>query len=99
MTKRRNKLSQSKHDKKVASLARGYKNRCFKVKADIPGYDKPNPIGKSGRIPDIEATKPGTRHIVEVETKDTVGAHKDQQKSFKQSARRRRRTKYRQVVI
>ena len=99
MSKHRSKSQQTKHDEKVASLARGYKNRGFKVKADLPGYPKPNPIGGTGRIPDIEATKPGTRHIVEVETENTVIAHKDQQKSFRQSARRRRRTKYRQVVI
>lgn len=99
MPKRRSKSQQSKHDKKVASLARGYKNRGFIVRADLPRYLKPNPIGKKGRIPDIEATKRGTRHIVEVETKETVDTHKDQQKSFKQSAFKRQRTKYRQIVV
>jgi len=99
LPKRRSKSQQTKHNEKVASLVRGYKNRGFKVKADIPGYEKPNPIGSNGRIPDIEATKSGTRHIVEVETENTVDAHKDQQRSFRQSARMRRRTKYRQVVI
>lgn len=99
MPRRRNKSQQTKHDKKVASLARGYKNRGFKVKADLPGYSKPNPIGKYRRIPDIEATKPGTRHIVEVETKSSINSDASQRRSFKQSAAKRRRTHYREVII
>lgn len=99
MPRRRSRSQQTRHDRKVASLARGYKNRGFKVKADLPGYSKPNPIGKNRRIPDIEATKPGTRHIVEVETKSTINSDKTQRRSFKQSATKRRRTRYREVVI
>ena len=55
--------------------------------------------GKKKRVPDVEATRPGTRHIVEVETKDTYEAHADQRTTFKKSARKRRRTKYKEEVV
>ena len=97
--KRRSKRRQTKHDEKVAQIARSYHRKGWKVKADLPEYSKPSPIGKNKRIPDVVATRPGTRHIIEVETKDTVDAHKDQRSTFKRSASQRRRTKYKEVVV
>lgn len=99
MGKKRSKAGQSKHDKKVRSIAKGYERRGYKVKADVSGYPKPVPIGKKKRVPDIEATRPGTRHILEVETKATYEAHKDQRATFKKSAKKRRRTKYKEAIV
>jgi type IV secretory pathway ATPase VirB11/archaellum biosynthesis ATPase len=96
---KRGTANQTKHDKKVRSLANSYRRKGFKVKADLMGFEKPTPIGKNKRIPDIEATKPGTRHIVEVETKDTYDSDKSQRASFRKSARKRRRTKYLENVV
>jgi len=99
MSKKRSKTNQSKHDKKVRSIAKSYERRGYKVKADISGYPKPEPIGKKKRVPDVEATRPGTRHIWEVETKATYEPHKDQRVAFKKSARKRRRTKYKEAIV
>jgi hypothetical protein len=95
----RSKASQSKHNKKVRSIAQSYRKKGWNVKADIPGFPKPTPIGKKKRVPDIEATRPGTRHIVEVETKETYEADKDQRASFKRSAKKRKRTKYIEEIV
>jgi hypothetical protein len=96
--RKRGRVSQTKHDRKVASIAKNYERKGWKVRADLPGYQKPKPIGKSKRIPDVIATRPGTRHIVEVETKDTLESHKRQQSTFRRSASQRNRTKYREEV-
>ena len=76
---------------KIKSIVSKLKREGWNVKADLLGYEKPSPIGKYKRIPDIEATKPGSRRIVEVEgeTED-----KEQIRSFRQSARMRPRTKF-----
>lgn len=81
----------SKHDREVRKIAEKLERKGWKVKADLPGYEKPFPIGKNKRIPDIEATKPGSRRIVEVEgeTED-----KEQIRSFQRSAKMRPRTKF-----
>ena len=81
----------SEHDKEVRRIARKLKKEGWKVKADLEGYKKPPPIGKYKRIPDIEATKPGSKRIYEVE-----GVTEDPQqiKSFRQSASQRPRTKF-----
>ena len=99
MGKKRSKTSQSKHNKKVRSIAKSYQRKGWKVKADIPGFPKPTPIGKNDRVPDIEATRPGTRHLIEVETKETYEADKDQRAAFRKSAKKRRRTKYKEAIV
>jgi len=81
----------SKHDREVRKIAEKMKRKGWKVKADLPGYEQPSPIGKYKRIPDIEATKPGSRRIIEVEGE---AEDKAQITSFKQSARTRSRTKF-----
>lgn len=96
--RKRGKSAQRKHDRKVASVAGKYERRGWRVRADLPGYQKPKPIGKSRRIPDVVATWPGTRHIVEVETKGTIETHKGQRSTFRRSAAQRKRTKYREEV-
>jgi len=92
--KRRSKAEQSKHDKAVRSIARSYQRKGWKVKADIPGFTKPKPIGKYKRVPDIVATRRGATHIVEVETRGTYRTDKDQRSTFKRSASHRKRTKF-----
>ena len=81
----------SEHDKEVRKIAKKLKRRRWKVKADLLGYEKPSPIGKYKRIPDIEATKPGSRRLIEVEG-ETVD--EEQVRSFKQSAKMRPRTRF-----
>lgn len=95
---RRSQREQSIHDRKVQQLANRFARKGFNVKADLPGYEKPEPIGEKGRIPDIEATKPGTRKLVEVETRSTLESDKKQIQSFEASARTRNRTTFDVVV-
>lgn len=61
---------QNKHDNMVRRVAREYLRSGWNVQADLPSYSRPPTIG--GRRPDIKATKPGTTHIIEVETSSTV---------------------------
>lgn len=98
MRRKRVKVAQRKHDQKVASIAKKYERKGWKVRADLPRYQKPKPIGKNRRIPDVVATRTGTRHIVEVETKGTIESHKGQRSTFRRSAAQRKRTKYREEV-
>ncbi len=92
---RRNPIQQTKHDKKVKAVAQQYKKQGFEVKADLPGFDRPAPIGKYGRIPDIEAVKGRRREIVEVETPETLKSDKDQQATFRKHAAQKSNTKFR----
>lgn len=93
---KRSRSRQTIHDKKVAQLARVLKRQGWKVKADLLGYEQPNQIGQY--IPDIEATKPGTRKIIEVETKDSVEKDKGQISAFRKSASQRNRTTFDMIV-
>lgn len=81
----------SKHDKEIHKIAKKLEREGWSVKAHLPCYEKPSPIGKYKRIPDIEATKPSSRRIIEVEG-ETVD--KEQIRSFQQSAKMRQRTKF-----
>ena len=49
-------------------------------------------------MPDIEATKPGTRKIIEVETQDSVEKDKKQLAAFRRSASQRNRTTFETVI-
>ena len=86
---RRSSLNQSKHNRKIKSLARKYERAGWTVEADIPGYDRPDRIGKY--IPDILARKRGAEKIIEVETPRTLLTDKRQHESFTRSAGRKRR--------
>jgi len=81
----------SEHDREVRRKVRKLEREGWSVKADLPDYEMPSPIGKYDRIPDIEATKPGSRRIIEVEGEKI---DKEQIRSFMQSARMRPRTKF-----
>ena len=82
----RSKNNQSKHDKKVESLAENLEKQGFSVQADISGYDKPTTFG--GMRPDVIGRKGKERRIYEVETPDSVDSARDQkqQEEFKDVA-------------
>lgn len=96
---KRTDAEQSAHDRKVREVARQYKREGYSVKADgIRGYKKPSAIGVHRRRPDIEATKAGSRVIVEVETPDSLRTDKEQLKTFTRHAAHKDRTKFHVVV-
>lgn len=94
----RGRGKQTKHDTRVKREADKLKRKGWKVKADIPGYHQPKPIGKEKRVPDVVARKKGATRIIEVETKDTLVKDKAQQSTFKRSAAQKKRTTYETVV-
>ena len=49
------KTGQKKHDSAVLKTAQWYENNGYKVKADLPDYNKPKKIG--GFIPDLIVKK------------------------------------------
>lgn len=94
----KNKSSSSKHDQRVKQETNKLKRDGWNVKADLPGMESPNPIGKDGRIPDIVATKQGHTRIVEVETPSSVKSDKDQQETFRRHAAQKNNTKFEVIV-
>ena len=59
------------HDNMVKRVADHLRNQGHKVSADILGYERPAQIG--AHIPDVSSVdSTGTRHIVEVETCETI---------------------------
>jgi len=91
---KRSSGGQKKHDQQVKQIANGLKRKGWRVKADIPGYDQPDAIGKKKHIPDIQATKAGATRLVEVETEDTMQTDKEQHETFRRSAAQRNRTSF-----
>lgn len=90
---------QATHDRKVRELARQYKTEGYSVKADrVRGYEKPATIGVHKRRPDIEATRDGSRLIIEVETPGSLVSDKEQLKTFARHAIHKSATKFRVVV-
>ena len=89
---KRSKRKQEKHDATVRKEANRLKREGWDVKADIPGFERPESIGKDRRVPDITATKAGAERIIEVETPDTVETDKDQQATFRRRASQKPRT-------
>lgn len=87
-------MSMSNHDKKVKAEADKLKKQGYNVKADIPGYEKPEGIGKSGFIPDIVAKKTSSTKIIEVETPSSKNKDKEQQAAFRRSASQKRGTTF-----
>jgi len=88
-------MANTRHDNAIRSTIRSLKRQGYKnIWADIPGYDSPDPIGKEGRVPDIVATKRGSRKIIEVEPKDQVEKHKDQHATFRRHAAQKRGTTF-----
>ena len=86
------------HDQAVRKLASQLKNEGWQVKASLPNRKQPDPIGKDGRIPDIQATKRGRTKLVEVETPSTVNSHKQQASAFRRSAAQKKNTSFGLVI-
>jgi len=94
----RSKRNQSQHDAKVQRLANKLARQGFKVQADIPGFTQPKTIG--GYRPDVVGKKGIQKKIIEVETPDSLKSKRDleQQKAFKQAAKRSDNTTFVRVV-
>jgi hypothetical protein len=97
MTKR-SPQKQNKHDLKVEKRAKKLEREGWNVKADLKGFDRPDPIGKYGHIPDIQAKKAGATKLIEVETGDTLQKDKKQHEAFRKSAAQRNRTTFKIVL-
>jgi hypothetical protein len=95
---KRTAARQTKHDAKVKQIAKQLQGQGYKVKADLPGYPSPTPIGKGRRVPDIEAKKGARRKIIEVETPETVKSDKEQHAAFRRSAAQRPNTSFNMEV-
>lgn len=95
--KKRIKTGQKKHDESVRRSADWYKSQGFKVKADLPGEEKPKKIG--GFVPDIIANKGKREIIIEVETKKTANADKEQQQAFRNYANKRKERGFRKKIV
>lgn len=84
----------SRHDRTVKREAIELKKEGWNVKADLKGFEQPDPIGRSGRIPDIVATKRGHRKIIEVETPTSVVKDKEQLSTFRRHAAQKPNTTF-----
>jgi len=91
---KRSSSQQTKHDRKVKQIAKQLERDDWNVQADLPGYDRPDPIGKDKHIPDLVATKAGATRIYEIETPETMEADKKQHEAFRRSAAQRKRTSF-----
>ena len=94
----RSKRSQVKHNAEVRKIANQLQGQGFKVKADVPGFPKPDTIG--GYRPDAVGTKGKQRKIFEVETPDSVNSARDQkqQQAFRQAANRSKNTTFKRTT-
>ena len=90
--------NQSTHDHRVRTLANEFKDKGWKVQADLPNFDQPDPIGNDERIPDILATRGNRTKIIEVETPSTVDSHQEQHSTFRRSAAQRENGEFELVV-
>ena len=86
--------SKTKHNEKVKQIAQKYKREGWNVQADLSGCDKPNPIGKHQRIPDIRATKKGAERLIEVETQETMRSDKKQHETFRRRSAQKPRSTF-----
>ena len=81
----RTKRGQRTHDQKVGQWVNRLKGPGKKVLADLPGYEKPEPV--NGRIPDVMVKQGGKIKMVgEVETQSTLKDDESQQESLKRGA-------------
>ncbi len=95
----RSASKQTEHNTMVNQLAKQLRRQGYNVKADLPGYPRPTPIGKDKKRPDIEATKGAKRKIIEVETSETIERDKKQHTAFRKSAARRSNTSFEMEVV
>lgn len=96
---KRSKKRQTAHNRKIDALAREHKREGWSVKADIPGFKRPTPIGRYQRIPDLELKKRGRTKLIEVETPSTLISDKKQQETFRRSSSLRKNTSFKVVIV
>jgi hypothetical protein len=94
---KRTKTSQKKHDQAVLRSAEWYKNQGYKVKADLPNWDKPKKIGSF--VPDLIAKKEEKEIIKEIETKSTNEKDKKQQEAFEEYAKRKKMREFKKKIV
>ncbi|PIZ44545.1 hypothetical protein COY31_02410 [Candidatus Wolfebacteria bacterium CG_4_10_14_0_2_um_filter_39_18] len=94
---KRTKIGQKKHDNTVLKSAEWYENQGFKVKADLPGWEKPKKIG--GFIPDLIAKKGKKEIIKEIETKDTNNKDVEQHEAFKEYTEKKRTREFKKKIV
>ena len=92
------KGSQNEHDKVVRREAKNLVRNGWTVRADLPGYEPPKPIGKKGVVPDIVASKRGHTRIVEVETPDSLDSDREQRATIARSAGQKSQTTFETIV-
>ena len=92
------KYANGDHDQVVRRLASQLKREGWQVKVDLPNRKQPDPIGKNGRIPDIQAIKRGRTKLIEVETPSTAYSHKEQVSTFRRSAAQKQNTSFNLVI-
>ncbi len=86
------------HDKKVRATASRYKREGWSVRADIPGYKRPGPIGKYNRIPDIVVKKGKKIRIFEIETPKSLKTDRAQRSTFSKHASNKKNTIFKVLV-
>ena len=91
---KRSRGAQTKHNQTVRRRARALEGDGWNVRADVPGYERPEPIGGAGHVPDIVAKKRGHTRIEEVETPESLDSDRDQHAAFRRSAAHRPRTSF-----
>lgn len=88
----------NEHNKKVRTTANRYKKNGWRVRADIPGYKRPDPIGKYNRIPDVVAKKGRQTRIFEIETPKSLKTDRAQRSTFKKHAANKPNTTFKTLV-
>jgi hypothetical protein len=64
-------MSQPDHDTMVRSAIKNCEKHAFaNIKAALEGYEQPE--GYGGKIPDIEAYRNGTKHLIEIEDLESI---------------------------
>lgn len=94
---KKTKDGQKRHDESVLRSVRWYEGQGYKVKADLPGYDKPKKIKRY--IPDWIAKKGKKEIIGEVEKKGTNEKDKEQQQAFKEYVKRKNGRIFKKKII
>jgi len=83
---KRGKIGQAKHDRKVQQRLDHYKEKGFRVWADLPGRARPPKVG--GVIPDIYARKGSELIVEEIETPSTKYSDKTQHQKLKEGTKK-----------
>lgn len=94
---KRTKTGQTKHDNAVLRSAEWYENNGYKVKADLPKWDRPKTIG--GYRPDLIAKKGKKEIIKEIETKDSNKKDMEQHEAFKEYVERKGGRRFSKRII